>query len=127
MNRKKTMQGWQMIVSVVLLAAMLITLFLPAFQFNGNRLKKTVQKLDTTGNLSQDVMDQMADNFDDTLKAAAEEGTDLSYISAGKIMVTSAENFFQLTSEDRENEETMELFAPVRSGYNQQCLQFPVL
>ena len=61
MNRKKTMQGWQMIVSVVLLAAMLITLFLPAFQFNGNRLKKTVQKLDTTGNLSQDVMDQMAD------------------------------------------------------------------
>ena len=119
MNRKKTMQGWQMIVSVVLLAAMLITLFLPAFQFNGNRLKKTVQKLDTTGNLSQDVMDQMADNFDDTLKAAAEEGTDLSYISAGKIMVTSAETFFQLTNEDREDEETMELFAPVRSGYNQ--------
>ena len=34
MNGKKTMKAWQMIVAVVLLAAMMITLFLPAFQLN---------------------------------------------------------------------------------------------
>lgn len=119
MNRKKTMQGWQMIVSVILLAVMLVTLFLPAFQFNGNRLKKTVQKLDTEGNISRGLMDMLADNFDEAVKEAAEEGMDLSYISAGKIMVTSAENFFPLTSEDRENEKIMEKFAVVSSGYNQ--------
>ena len=45
MNRKKTLQAWQMIVSVVLLAAMLITLFLPAFQFNGKAARKAIEKV----------------------------------------------------------------------------------
>ena len=34
MNGRKTMKTWQMIVAVVLLAAMLITIFLPAIHLH---------------------------------------------------------------------------------------------
>ena len=45
MNGRKTMKTWQMIVAVVLLAAMLITIFLPAIHLNGKSLRKALEKV----------------------------------------------------------------------------------
>lgn len=122
MNRKKTMQGWQMIVSVVLLAAMLITIFLPAFQIDGDHMKKALQKVSTEKELSQDDMDDLSERFVKNMTeymTGKDETTDLSSISIGKIMVTSPEKFFPLTSENLQSADVMDEFTLLKSGYNQ--------
>ena len=53
MNGKKTMKAWQMIVAVVLLAAMMITLFLPAFQLNGKSFCKALEKVVSSKQLNK--------------------------------------------------------------------------
>ena len=56
MNGRKTMKTWQMIVAVVLLAAMLITIFLPAIHLNGKSLRKALEKV-----VSGEMVDQTAE------------------------------------------------------------------
>ena len=69
MNGRKTMKTWQMIVAVVLLAAMLITIFLPAIHLNGKSLRKALEKVvsgemvDQTAELAGIDMDEIEDNI----------------------------------------------------------------
>lgn len=45
MRQRKTMKLWQMLVIVILSAGMLVTIFLPAYHFNGNAVVKECKKL----------------------------------------------------------------------------------
>lgn len=138
MNRKKTLQAWQMIVSVVLLAAMLITLFLPAFHYNGKLIRKAVEKIiDTlpeeyweeywaqTGlsdNVIESFMESELDNLETNMDKEIqdlEEGYNvkLSSISVGTIMLKNAEQFLGGRQSIEENElET--LYQRIKSGWS---------
>ncbi len=45
MRQRKTMKLWQMLVIIILSAGMLVTIFLPAYHFNGNAVVKECKKL----------------------------------------------------------------------------------
>ena len=45
MRQRKTMKLWQMLVIIILSAGMLVTIFLPAYHFNGNAVVKGCKKL----------------------------------------------------------------------------------
>lgn len=130
MNRKKTLQAWQMIVSVVLLAAMLITLFLPAFHYNGKLIRKAVEKIiETMPEETKELMglsDNMIESGLDNLETMTDEGirdleegynVKLSSISVGTIMLKNAEQFLGGRQSIEENElET--LYQGIKSGWS---------
>lgn len=122
MNGKKTMKAWQMIVAVVLLAAMMITIFLPAFHINGKSFRKAVEKVvsgsqldEAIGGLTGYSMDDLESEIDKALQEAEQENNvKVSSISVGNIMIKSADKFFGTDAEDADDEAT----ASVKSGYN---------
>lgn len=122
MNGKKTMKVWQMIVAVVLLAAMMITIFLPAFHINGKSFRKAVEKVisgsqldEAIGGLTGYSMDDLESEIDKALQEAEQENNvKVSSISVGNIMIKSADKFFGTDAEDADDEAT----ASVKSGYN---------
>lgn len=122
MNGKKTMKAWQMIVAVVLLAAMMITIFLPAFHINGKSFRKAVEKVvsgsqldEAIGGLTGYSMDDLESEIDKALQEAEQENNvKVSSISVGNIMIKSADKFFGTDAEDADDEST----ASVKSGYN---------
>lgn len=122
MNGKKTMKAWQMIVAVVLLAAMMITIFLPAFHINGKSFRKAVEKVvsgsqldEAIGGLTGYSMDDLESEIDKALQEAEQENNvKVSSISVGNIMIKSADKFFGTDVEDADDEAT----ASVKSGYN---------
>ena len=139
MNRKKTLQAWQMIVSVVLLAAMLITLFLPAFQFNGKIMRKLEEKIiETMPEETKELMglsDNMIESGLDNLETMTDEGirdleegynVKLSSISVGTIMLKNAEQFLGGRQSIEENKlET--LYQGIKSGWSTLRLMFWVI
>lgn len=122
MNGKKTMKAWQMIVAVVLLAAMMITIFLPAFHINGKSFRKAVEQVvsgsqldEAIGGLTGYSMDDLESEIDKALQEAEQENNvKVSSISVGNIMIKSADKFFGTDAEDADDEAT----ASVKSGYN---------
>ena len=130
MNRKKTLQAWQMIVSVVLLAAMLITLFLPAFQFNGKAARKAIEKvvpkemLTLGGVLGGFSMDDIEKEVDQEVQNFEEEcNVKLSSISVGTIMLKSAEQF--LGGKENIEENDLESFhESLKSGWGTLRMMF---
>lgn len=120
MNGKKTMKAWQMIVAVVLLAAMMITIFLPAFHINGKSFRKAVEKVvsgsqldEAIGGLTGYSMDDLESEIDKALQEAEQENNvKVSSISVGNIMIKSADKFFGTDAEDADDEAT----ASVKSG-----------
>ena len=126
MNRKKTLQAWQMIVGVVLLAAMLITLFLPAFQFNGKAVRKATEKI-----IPKELMALAGSSVDDLEKEAdkyvqdfeEENNIKISSISVGTIMLKSAEQF--LGGKENIEENNMESFYEgLKSGWSTLRIMF---
>lgn len=104
MNGKKTMKAWQMIVAVVLLAAMMITLFLPAFQLNGKSFCKALEKvvsskqLNKAANDSGSSMDDFEREIDQEIQNLEQENNvKVSSISIGNIMVKSADKYLAPT------------------------------
>ena len=130
MNRKKTLQAWQMIVSVVLLAAMLITLFLPAFQFNGKATRKAIEKvvpkemLTLGGVLGGFSMDDIEKEVDQEVRNFEEEcNVRLSSISVGTIMLKSAEQFLG-GKENIEENDLESLYESLKSGWGTMRMMF---
>ena len=130
MNRKKTLQAWQMIVSVVLLAAMLITLFLPAFQFNGKAARKAIEKvvpkemLTLGGALGGFSMDDIEKEVDQEVRNFEEEcNVKLSSISMGTIMMKSAEQFLG-GKENIEENDLESLYESLKSGWGSMRMMF---
>ena len=130
MNRKKTPQAWQMIVSVVLLAAMLITLFLPAFQFNGKAARKAIEKvvpkemLTLGGALGGFSMDDIEKEVDQEVRNFEEEcNVKLSSISMGTIMMKSAEQFLG-GKENIEENDLESLYESLKSGWGSMRMMF---
>ena len=130
MNRKKTLQAWQMIVSVVLLAAMLITLFLPAFQFNGKATRKAIEKvvpkemLTLGGALGGFSMDDIEKEVDQEVRNFEEEcNVRLSSISVGTIMLKSAEQFLG-GKENIEENDLESLYESLKSGWGTLRMMF---
>ena len=130
MNRKKTLQAWQMIVSVVLLAAMLITLFLPAFQFNGKATRKAIEKvvpkemLTLGGVLGGFSMDDIEKEVDQEVRNFEEEcNVRLSSISVGTIMLKSAEQFLG-GKENIEENDLESLYESLKSGWGTLRMMF---
>lgn len=104
MNGKKTMKAWQMIVAVVLLAAMMITLFLPAFQLNGKSFFKALEKvvsskqLNKAANDSGSSMDDFEREIDQEIQNLEQENNvKVSSISIGNIMVKSEDKYLAPT------------------------------
>ena len=60
MEQRKTMKLWQMLVIVILSAGMLVTMFLPAFHFHGNAIKKMGNKLMQSAGVLGDVLGAVA-------------------------------------------------------------------
>lgn len=133
MNRKKTLQAWQMIVSVVLLAAMLITLFLPAFQFNGKAARKAIEKvvpkemLTLGGALGGFSMDDIEKEVDQEVRNFEEEcNVKLSSISMGTIMMKSAEQFLG-GKENIEENDLESLYESLKSGWGSMRMMFWII
>lgn len=110
MNGKKTMKAWQMIVAVVLLAAMMITLFLPAFQLNGKSFCKALEKvvsskqLNKAANDSGSSMDDFEREIDQEIQNLEQENNvKVSSISIGNIMVKSADKYLAPTENARDS------------------------
>ena len=70
MNQKKTMNLWQMLVLVILSAILLVTMFLPAYTFNGKSFVKMYNKMmsseikelaDQLGGIGEDAIEEQAD------------------------------------------------------------------
>ena len=108
MNGKKTMKAWQMIVAVVLLAAMMITLFLPAFQLNGKSFCKALEKvvsskqLNKAANDSGSSMDDFEREIDQEIQNLEQENNvKVSSISIGNIMVKSADTYRKCSGFDQ--------------------------
>lgn len=138
MNGKKTMKAWQMIVAVVLLAAMMITLFLPAFQLNGKSFCKALEKvvsskqLNKAANDSGSSMDDFEREIDQEIQNLEQENNvKVSSISIGNIMVKSADKYLAPTENARDSikdidryygtdlEDTLdEVKASLKSAYN---------
>lgn len=120
MNGKKTMKAWQMIVAVVLLAAMMITIFLPAFHINGKSFHKAIEKVVSGSQLDEALgglysLDDLESEIDQAVQEAEQENNvKISSISVGSIMTKSADKFFGTDAEDADDEAT----AAVKSGYN---------
>ncbi len=131
MNGKKTMKAWQMIVAVVLLAAMMITIFLPAFHINGKSFRKAVEKVvsgsqldEAIGGLTGYSMDDLESEIDKALHEAEQENNvKVSSISVGNIMIKSADKFFGTDAEDADDE----TIAAVKSGYNVWRIMFWII
>ena len=131
MNGKKTMKAWQMIVAVVLLAAMMITIFLPAFHINGKSFRKAVEKVvsgsqldEAIGGLTGYSLDDLESQIDQAVQEAEQENNvKISSISIGSIMTKSADKFFGTNAED-EDDETI---AAVKSGYNVWRIMFWII
>ncbi len=138
MNGKKTMKAWQMIVAVVLLAAMMITIFLPAFQLNGKSFCKALEKvvsskqLNKAANDSGSSMDDFEREIDQEIQNLEQENNvKVSSISIGNIMVKSADKYLAPTENARDSikvidryygtdlEDTLdEVKASLKSAYN---------
>ena len=138
MNGKKTMKAWQMNVAVVLLAAMMITLFLPAFQLNGKSFCKALEKvvsskqLNKAANDSGSSMDDFEREIDQEIQNLEQENNvKVSSISIGNIMVKSADKYLAPTENARDSikvidryygtdlEDTLdEVKASLKSAYN---------
>ena len=123
MNGRKTMKTWQMIVAVVLLAAMLITIFLPAIHLNGKSLRKALEKVvsgemvDQTAELAGIDMDEIEDQIDQAIQTAEKAGDiKLTSISFGNIMTRDAGRYFWV-DEDKTSDQT-EILKSLKSVYN---------
>ena len=132
------MKAWQMIVAVVLLAAMMITLFLPAFQLNGKSFCKALEKvvsskqLNKAANDSGSSMDDFEREIDQEIQNLEQENNvKVSSISIGNIMVKSADKYLAPTENARDSikvidryygtdlEDTLdEVKASLKSAYN---------
>ena len=124
MEQRKTMKLWQMLVIVILSAGMLVTMFLPAFHFNGNAIKKMGNKLmqsagvlgDVLGSVASEELDKKAEDFDEEVKQAEEEaGIKISSITPGRIMTHSFASFFGIESSEELSETPLE---GVENPYN---------
>lgn len=126
MNQRKTMKLWQMLPVVLLAAALFITVFLPAFHLNGNSLGKVYKKMfsgnaiaEMIGGMADEQIEQKEKEFDEQIKEIEEkEGVKFSSISAGRIMTHSFEKFFGMEDDVADGEETDEITASMKSGYN---------
>lgn len=107
MNQKKTMNLWQMLVLVILSAILLVTMFLPAYTFNGKSVVKMYNKMmsseikelaDQLGGIGEDAIEEQADKAIEELEERY--GVVLSSITPFRIMTHSAESFFGIDSED---------------------------
>ena len=123
MNGRKTMKTWQMIVAVVLLAAMLITIFLPAIHLNGKSLRKALEKVvsgemvDQTAELAGIDMDEIEDQIDQAIQTAEKAGDiKLTSISFGNIMTRDAGRYFWV-DEDKTSDQT-EILKSLKFVYN---------
>ena len=101
MEQRKTMKLWQMLVIVILSAGMLVTIFLPAFHFNGNAVAKMYNKIVSKEimSLAQESAGVDIDNFkeqiDEQVKEAEEKyGIKLYSITPGRIMVHNFDSFY---------------------------------
>lgn len=102
MNKKKTMQLWQMLVIVLLSAGMLVTMFLPAMHFNGKAWEKAIRVMISSEEFQEiagiseedlederinDEIEQYVEQMDENLEKLEEEkGIKLSSITPFSIM-----------------------------------------
>lgn len=124
MNQRKTMKLWQMLVLVILSAALLITIFLPAYHINGKAVVKMYNKLMSSNDLmslagaAADVdTDEIRQRVDEEIQEIEEEnGIKISNITPGRIMTHSFTAFMG----EEAVEEAGEALDGVKSSYGKQ-------
>ena len=126
MNQRKTMKLWQMIVLVILLVALLVTVFLPAYHINGNAFVKMykviMHQVESNSELSE--LTELFDNvdekdlneqkveLDEKVRDTEEEyGIKISSITPGSFMIHSFETFWGNSYEE------MEFLKELKSGW----------
>lgn len=118
MNQKKTMKLWQMLVIVILSAAMLVTIFLPAFHINGDAAVRMYKKIPLSSEAREDAdeeMNRVKEECDKYIKEKEEEyGIKISSIMPGRVMTHSFKAFF---GEEIEEDDS-EIAAGIKSAYN---------
>lgn len=109
MKQRKTMKLWQMLVLVILLVGLLVTIFLPAYHFNGKAIVKMYESSDLISMAGAAVgmdMDTIREEADEEIQKIEEEyGIKLSNITPGRIMTHSAESFWGEAYEEMEEAE----------------------
>lgn len=143
MNQKKTMNLWQMLVLVILPAILLVTMFLPAYTFDGKSFVKMYNKMSEESNdkLKDQIEDQLGGNFgyltdqlvdvgetamEEEMNKAIEElekdsGVVISSITPLRIMTHSFEAFFGAEDEDDAEDEDLQA---LKSSYTTQRIIF---
>ncbi len=127
--KQKTMKLWQMIIVTVVSLVLVITMFLPAFQINGDvfgDMVKVVTGNNILGDLAEsligDSIEEEKEKFDEEIKEYEEEHhVKISKISPFAIMTHSFSKLVlgdQITEEEMEDAENEEPFASIQKKYS---------
>jgi len=131
MKQKKTLKIWQFIILIVLLLAMLSTMFMPAFQLNGKVLQKIAMELKELGIAEiDDTIKEVINEFETNPNIVAEYDAVLVEVETESgIKIRSLSPFYfmthSMTSWICGNKSTSEMYATVEpfiklvdNGYN---------